>query len=149
MNRTFISRGSGNLALLLLLSLSLRFMQVPLSSADQPNILLIFADDLTKDNVGDFPRRMEFVEGSIEIVTWSGRPWMRVNETARWILPLSAPLPTRYTLEFTFVGTAGECWIYPDREGRNEPYWRISADGGGGATLPGGRGALASGSDER
>jgi arylsulfatase A-like enzyme len=52
MNRALISRGSGNLSLFFVLAFFLRFMAVPLSSADEPNILLIFADDLGYGDLG-------------------------------------------------------------------------------------------------
>ena len=70
----------------------------------KPDDRVLFADDLSGDNVGDFPRRLEFVGGNMEIVEWNGARWLRAGGRGDFILPLSEPLPERFTLEFDLAG---------------------------------------------
>ena len=69
-----------------------------------------------QDEVGDFPRRLEFVEGTMEVVTWQGSRWLRLTTTSKFNVPLPEVLPERYTIEFDFTVPAGEIWIYPRGE---------------------------------
>lgn len=73
-----------------------------------PGERIIFADDFTRDNVGDFPRRLEFKKGSMEIVEWQGARYLRA--TSNWndfIINLPEILPERYTLEFDYNSPSG------------------------------------------
>src|SRR5690606_15441452 len=45
----------------------------------KPGENVLFADDFTRDNVGDFPRRLEFVKGNMEIAEWQGSRWLRAT----------------------------------------------------------------------
>lgn len=71
-----------------------------------PGDSVLFLEDFTADNVGDFPRRLEFVRGGMEIVEWQGRRLLRIMAShSRFALPLGATLPDRFTLEFdAYVG---------------------------------------------
>ncbi|HEY0930568.1 MAG TPA: OmpA family protein [Gemmatimonas sp.] len=88
--------------------------------------------DFSSDVVGDFPRKLEAVGGNWEIVEIDGAKWMRGNGNPnQFAVKAAAPLPTRWTLEFELLGTAGECWVYPG--GQNEdPYLVFSAHHDGG-----------------
>jgi outer membrane protein OmpA-like peptidoglycan-associated protein len=79
----------------------------------KPGDRVLFADDFTKDEVGDFPRRFELVSGTMEIVDWQGSRWLRLTSTSKFHVPLSEPLPERYTMEFDYTVPQGEMWIYP------------------------------------
>ncbi len=63
---------------------------------------VLFTDDFSNDNVGDFPRRLEFVNGSWEITEWQGRRFLRNTgpRSAAFKVPLPETLPERYTIEF-------------------------------------------------
>jgi outer membrane protein OmpA-like peptidoglycan-associated protein len=80
----------------------------------KPGSKVLFADDFTADEVGDFPRRLELVSGTMEIVDWQKSRWLRLTSTSKFQVPLGGMLPQRYTMEFDFAVPAGEMWIYPD-----------------------------------
>ena len=69
----------------------------------KPGDRILFADDFSKDEVGDFPRRFEFRSGQMEIVEWNEGRWLRAAQGKFWI-PLPETLPERYTLEFDLAG---------------------------------------------
>lgn len=61
----------------------------------------LFVDDFTRDEVGDFPRRLELRAGNMEIVEWQGRRLLRgTSNPSSFEIPLSAALPERFTIEF-------------------------------------------------
>jgi OmpA-OmpF porin, OOP family len=68
-----------------------------------PGDRVLFYDDYTSDNVGDFPRRLEFEDGNAEIADWEGGKWLRVSKSAKFTITLPEVLPQRFTLEFDFV----------------------------------------------
>jgi outer membrane protein OmpA-like peptidoglycan-associated protein len=68
-----------------------------------PGDRVLFYDDYTGDNVGDFPRRFEFEEGNAEVAEWEGARWLRVSQTSKFAIVLPETLPERFTVEFDFV----------------------------------------------
>ena len=68
-----------------------------------PGDRVLFYDDYAGDNVGDFPRRLEFEAGNAEVADWEGGKWLRVNKSAKFAIALPEALPPRFTLEFDFV----------------------------------------------
>lgn len=64
----------------------------------------VFVDDFARDRVGDFPRRLEFIEGNMEVVEWQNRRWLRATSDANFAVPLGEILPDRFTLEFDYTG---------------------------------------------
>jgi OOP family OmpA-OmpF porin len=78
----------------------------------KPGERVLFADDLAADEVGDFPRRMEFKSGSLEIVDWQGSRLLRANSDSRWFIAVPELLPERFTMEFDYaIPTGGELWV--------------------------------------
>ncbi len=69
----------------------------------KPGDRIIFADDFSKDEVGDFPRRFEFRSGQIEIVEWNEGRWLRAAQ-GKFFIPLPETLPDRFTMEFDLTG---------------------------------------------
>lgn len=97
----------------------------------KPGDQILFFDDFTKDEVGDFPRRMEFSAGSLEIVEWQGGRWLRANEDSKFYIPLPDVRPERFTMEFDYYIPQGEVWIsFSDKE-----VTRLDLRGRGGAGL--------------
>jgi OmpA-OmpF porin, OOP family len=68
-----------------------------------PGERTIFADDFSRDRVGNFPQRFDFRSGNMEIVEWSGRRWMRA-ERGEFVINLPEMLPDRFTMEFDLAG---------------------------------------------
>jgi OmpA-OmpF porin, OOP family len=71
-----------------------------------PGERILFADDFTQDNVGDFPKRLEFVKGNMEVAEWKGARWLRGTTDGQFEIPLPENLPERFTIEFEHVGLA-------------------------------------------
>ena len=83
----------------------------------------LYVDDFSKDVVGDFPRRMEFKAGALEMIEWNAGRWLRASEDSRFYLQLPEALPERWTMEFDYsIPTSGEVWISfgPDENKRVE-----------------------------
>ena len=61
----------------------------------------LFVDDFTRDEVGNFPRRLEMKQGNMEVVVWNGTRFLRgTTNTSTFEIPLKETLPERFTLEF-------------------------------------------------
>lgn len=97
----------------------------------KPGAQILFFDDLTKDEIGDFPRRMEFSSGALEIVEWEGGRWLRANADSKFYIPLPDIRPERFTMEFDYYIPQGEVWIYFSDAERT----RLDFRGSGGANL--------------
>lgn len=97
----------------------------------KPGDRVLYADDFRADEVGDFPRRMEFRTGAMEIVEWNGARWLRATETSRFFVVLPEVMPERFTLEFDYALPGGEVWI---SMGEDE-YKRIQFTGRGEARV--------------
>ncbi|GAC1477379.1 MAG: hypothetical protein NVS1B4_19960 [Gemmatimonadaceae bacterium] len=67
-----------------------------------PGARVLFFDDFTSDNVGDFPKRLEFKKGNMEIAEWKGARFLRTGTTSTFEIVLSETLPKRFTAEFDF-----------------------------------------------
>jgi OOP family OmpA-OmpF porin len=67
-----------------------------------PGDRILFYDDFTNDVVGDFPRRLEFVNGNWDVIDWEGRRLFRNTgpRAAAFMVPLPEALPMRFTIEF-------------------------------------------------
>ena len=66
-----------------------------------PGEQVLFAEDFSDDDVGDFPRRLELKGGNWEVVEWQGRRLLR-NTGPRYSaveIPLDQALPERFTIE--------------------------------------------------
>jgi len=66
-----------------------------------PGTRALFVDDFGKDNVGDFPRRLEFIDGNMEVAEWQGARYLRVTSwPGKFTITLPEKLPERFTMEF-------------------------------------------------
>ncbi len=86
----------------------------------KPGDRVLYAEDFAGDEVGDFPKRMEFKAGALEIVEWQGSRYLRATQDSRFYLVLPEMLPERFTMEFDYtIPSGGEVWIYfQDKEDR-------------------------------
>jgi OmpA-OmpF porin, OOP family len=64
-----------------------------------PGERVLFHEDFTQDRVGNFPRRLELLTGSAEVVEWNGRRWLRMNDYTAFRVALPEALPERFTVE--------------------------------------------------
>jgi OmpA-OmpF porin, OOP family len=91
-----------------------------------PGERVLFAEDFTRDRVGNFPQRLEFVQGNAEVVEWQGRRWLRTNEYTVFTVPLPEMLPERFTVEYELLVPWGRSGIYFEEPGRG--YHQYGAD---------------------
>lgn len=69
-----------------------------------PGERVLFADDYSRDNVGDFPRRLEFMQGNMEIAEWRGSRWVRgTSWPSRFAIVLPEVLSQKFTVEMDLV----------------------------------------------
>ena len=65
-----------------------------------PGERVLFAEDFSRDRVGNFPQRLELVSGNMEVVEWQSKRWLRVSSRGAVAIPLPEKLGTRFTMEF-------------------------------------------------
>lgn len=68
---------------------------------------ILFADDFTDDRVGNFPQRLEFGRGNMEIVEWEGGRYLRSTSDSHFFVVLPDPLPEKFTIEFDYFQGTG------------------------------------------
>ncbi|MEM6782769.1 MAG: OmpA family protein [Bacteroidota bacterium] len=73
-----------------------------------PGDRVLFFDDFEDDYVGNFPRRLEFKYGTMEVVEWQGARLLRGTGGDRFTIPLPETLPERFTVEFDIHDPATE-----------------------------------------
>jgi outer membrane protein OmpA-like peptidoglycan-associated protein len=73
-----------------------------------PGQRVLFYDDFGDEYVGDFPRRLNYVKGNMEVVEWEGMRLLRGTGGDRFTVPLGGPLPDRFTVEFDIHDPATE-----------------------------------------
>lgn len=77
-----------------------------------PGTRPLFVEDFTRDNVGDFPRRLEFGDGNMEVAEWQGTRLLRATSTpAKFSIALPEQLPERFTVEFDATTPPSNIWI--------------------------------------
>lgn len=77
-----------------------------------PGDRVLFYDDYSNDRVGDFPRRLEFAEGNMEIVEFDGNRAVRFTNASAFSVMLPAALPERFTIEFPVYWAHGNQSLY-------------------------------------
>lgn len=66
-----------------------------------PGEEVLFFDDFADDRVGDFPQRLEWVRGNMEIVEWEGILLLRsTGSNSQFAIVLPNGVPEQFTLEF-------------------------------------------------
>jgi outer membrane protein OmpA-like peptidoglycan-associated protein len=81
----------------------------------KPGDRVVYVEDFANDEVGDFPRRMEFKSGALEVVDWQGTRYLRATDDSKFFLVLPELLPDRFTMEFDYsIPSGGEVWISLD-----------------------------------
>ena len=71
-----------------------------------PGDKVLFADDFTQDELGEFPVRWALKLGTFEVAEMKGERWLRAtSDDGRVRMKLPGALPERWTLEFDFHAT--------------------------------------------
>ena len=74
-----------------------------------PGDNVLFMDDFSQEELGEFPSRWNLAIGTFEVAEMGGERWLRCTAsdgTIRMKLPAMEALPEFWTLEFDFHGTA-------------------------------------------
>ncbi|CAA9334519.1 MAG: OmpA/MotB domain protein, partial [uncultured Gemmatimonadaceae bacterium] len=88
-----------------------------------PGTRVLFADDFTRETVGNFPRRLEFKSGTSEVVEWQGRRWLSSGDAGAFVIPLPEVLPERFTMEFDLAGKGNGMEVMFD--GASDQYRKV------------------------
>ena len=68
-----------------------------------PGNRVIFFTDYTDDQVGNFPKRLAFKLGKMEVAEVDGERFLRVTSHSVFAIPLPEVLPPRFTIEIDVV----------------------------------------------
>jgi OmpA-OmpF porin, OOP family len=68
-----------------------------------PGSRVLFQEDFSTETVGNFPRRLKFKRGNMEVAESEGQRWITNTGGDGFEIVLSEPLPSRFTIEFDFV----------------------------------------------
>lgn len=108
----------------------------------EPGGRTLYADDFSNDNVGDFPRSMEFRRGQLAVVEWKGDRYARATaDNTQFAIQLPEELPETFTIELDLYDPnwLGEAWISTVEEvEEGETYFKIYDRHGAGVVTPGG-----------
>jgi outer membrane protein OmpA-like peptidoglycan-associated protein len=73
-----------------------------------PGEQVLYVDDFTDDEAGDFPRRLEWLRGNMELVEWEGRLLLRATGESQFAILVQGGVPEQFTLEFDIHDPATE-----------------------------------------
>lgn len=76
-----------------------------------PGERVLFAEDYGDAKIGDFPPRLEFLNGNMEVVEWEDTRWIRATAGSAFAVRLPETLPDRFTLEFPVHWKHGNQWM--------------------------------------
>lgn len=76
-----------------------------------PGDEILFYDDYSRDEVGDFPRRLDLVSGGWDIVQWEGGRYLRAIAAGLVTIALPSTLPERFTIEFPMSLRHGNAYL--------------------------------------
>ncbi len=71
----------------------------------QPGVTPLYVDDFSRDRVGNFPKRLEFISGNMEVVEWNGVRFLRATTQSSFAIVLPDTLTDRFTMEFDATGS--------------------------------------------
>jgi OOP family OmpA-OmpF porin len=78
-----------------------------------PGDQVIYYEDFRDDYVGDFPQRLTFVTGNMEVAEWEGDQYVRIPGKSKFDITLKSPLPDKFTLETDMhLGKSQLLYIY-------------------------------------
>jgi outer membrane protein OmpA-like peptidoglycan-associated protein len=88
---------------------------VPTSGSNydfEPGERVLFEEDFSADNEGDFPRRLEFIQGNMQVVRWQNQGFLRADaKESRFAVRLPETLPDQFTIEFDLYDAPGSSGV--------------------------------------
>src|SRR5438270_223752 len=106
-----------------------------------PGDKVLFAEDFSGDKVGDTPQRLKLQSGNFEIADFKGQRFLRTTSGGRFMIPLRAPLPQKFTLEFDVIhswawATDVHFVDHENEEGRNSATFGTTSPTGACTSSP-------------
>jgi OmpA-OmpF porin, OOP family len=97
-----------------------------------PGTTVLFSDDFKSDDVGNFPKRLEFIGGNMEIAESGGARFLRLSSsTGSFSVVLPQKLPERFTLDFAFMPVPGygqEIRFTDDKPASQPPFGVVTVE---------------------
>lgn len=87
-----------------------------------PGDKILYYEDFEKSPVGDFPERLEFGKGNMEVAEWQGSRYLRISTHADFDIPLPKVLPETFTIEFDLYLPEGILQVYGFDPNENTPF---------------------------
>ena len=107
-----------------------------------PGTTPLFTDDYKTDKIGNFPSRLVFKEGNMEVAQWNAGRYLRLSSaTGNFVVSLPQKLPEYFTLEFAFMPTPGhgqEIRFTSDKPSSTPPFGVVTVECYEPATCDGG-----------
>lgn len=106
----------------------------------KPGERVLFAEDFTKEEVGNFPRRLEFKDGNMEVAEWQGGRYLRISSwPGKFEIVLPDQLSERFTMEFEMTPGYNSNWtiLRFSEQGTHDVRFRKYGDKGNGGVFGG------------
>ncbi|MGB7211013.1 MAG: OmpA family protein [Gemmatimonadales bacterium] len=104
-----------------------------------PGERTIWTEDFSEDQVGDFPSRLQLVDGNFEVVTVNGHNWLHTVDGGNVAVILPEKLPQRFTFEVDYwaPNSMGNPLTFKTTENSDGATWgcyhdHVWVDGGAG-----------------
>jgi len=68
-----------------------------------PGDRVLYYSDYSEDEVGNFPERLEFQSGNMEVAELGGQRYLRASAVSVFSIPLPEVLPERFTIEIDVI----------------------------------------------
>jgi outer membrane protein OmpA-like peptidoglycan-associated protein len=96
----------------------------------------VFVEDFTKEEVGNFPRRLELKDGNMEVAEWKGGRYLRISSyPGTFMINLPEELPERFTMEFDATPGYNSNWTiirFGDKAAHDVRFRTYGGKGNGG-----------------
>ncbi len=108
-----------------------------------PGDRVLFYTDYAEDKVGNFPERLEFKEGNMEVAELGGRRLLRATSASTLVIPLPEVLPQRFTVEIDVINRPSlDGWAFELQGERCTRETGLPPASPGAATAPGSSGVV-------
>lgn len=76
-----------------------------------PGEKVLVYEDYAADNVGDFPRRFDLIQGNWDVIEWQGDRYVRALSGGSLAIPLPETLPEKFTFESAVSLQHGNAYV--------------------------------------
>ena len=77
-----------------------------------PGNKVLFYTDFSDDKVGNFARRLKYLNGPMDVVDRNGAKVLRATGQSQFLIPLAQPLPDKFTIEFDVIAPSKACCLF-------------------------------------